>query len=439
MRDLDEQSRPLGERAAVEVDGTELRHDPVDVAPRRHDPGPGRQLRHDPRHRAPLRRRGQRDDRLALAAHRGAADEVHLAADARMDPVPERVGTHLPGEVDLEGRVDRDHPIDLADRQRVVRAVARMELHERVVVHEVEDASRARHEARDDAPRVDRLEAVADHAGLDERHDAVGEHLGVDPEIVPVAEPREHGVGDAADPQLQARPVDHEVGHVPGDAVLHLARRPRRPLVQWPIGRGARRHPRPRHRRRPVRARHPRVDLGEDERCGVDRRASRVHRGAQRAEAVAVGGGQLHDRRVEPHASAREESGDVGEENRYEVGPPLGDGVAQVCAGEERHRTEAAGTCGLGPWRRPLEVEVPERDVLEIVPPRERLEKRRGRGRGAVDEDVHPAPDVRNDRVGTLGAVDHAGPVVMDRPETGRWMPRRIRRPPPGRRGRPRR
>ena len=46
-----------------------------------------------------------------------------LPADAGVDPVPERVGADLSGQVDFQGRIDRNHLVILADKGRVVHAV----------------------------------------------------------------------------------------------------------------------------------------------------------------------------------------------------------------------------------------------------------------------------------------------------------------------------
>ena len=91
-----------------------------------------------------------------------------------------------------------------------------------------------------------------------------------------------------------------------------------------------------------VRARHLLVDLGDHEARRVHRGAGRVDRGAQRAVAVRVGRGELHQRDVERDAPRGEEPGDVGEEDGHEVGAPGGDGLAQRGAGEERDRSESA-------------------------------------------------------------------------------------------------
>ena len=114
---------------------------------------------------------------------RGAADEVHLAADAAVDPVADRVGDDLAGQVDLDRRVDGGHPAERPDDVGVVGEVDRAHLDHRVVVDEVVQPPRAHHERGHDLAAVALLAGAGDDAGLDEVDDGVGEHLGVDPEV----------------------------------------------------------------------------------------------------------------------------------------------------------------------------------------------------------------------------------------------------------------
>ena len=69
-----------------------------------------------------------------------------------------------------------------------------------------------------------------------------------------------------------------------------------------------------------VGAGHGVVDLREHHPRGVGGGPRGVHRRAERAEAVAVGRRELQEGRVEPHGAAREEPGDVREEDWHEVG-----------------------------------------------------------------------------------------------------------------------
>ena len=47
----------------------------------------------------------------------GATDEIHLAADAAVHPVADRVGADLAREVHLDGGVDRGHAMQLPDEE----------------------------------------------------------------------------------------------------------------------------------------------------------------------------------------------------------------------------------------------------------------------------------------------------------------------------------
>ena len=169
---------------------------------------------------AGLRRQG--DDRPALGREAGSADEVHLAPDPAVQPVADRVGDDLAGQVDLDRGVDGDHPAERADDVGVVGEVDRSHLDHRVVVDEVVQPPGPHHERGHDLAPVALLAGAGDHAGLDQVDDRVGEHLGVDAEVVLAAQ-RQRGRGrDHADAQLEGRAVGHQVGHVLADPSLDL-------------------------------------------------------------------------------------------------------------------------------------------------------------------------------------------------------------------------
>ena len=92
-----------------------------------------------------------------------------------------------------------------------------MEFDERVVIDKLKQPRRAGDEARHNPSRMDRLEPVGDHAPFHQRHNIVGKHFGMDAEIVPVSQPAEHGIGDRADPQLEAGPILHQIRHLFAD------------------------------------------------------------------------------------------------------------------------------------------------------------------------------------------------------------------------------
>ena len=197
--------------------------------------------------------------------------------------------------------------LERADDVRVVGEVDRPHLDHRVVVDEVVQAPRAHDERRHDLAAVALLACPGDDAGLDEVDDGVGEHLGVDAEVVLVAQGQRGGGRDRPDPELEGRPVGHELRDEFADPPLDGADRTDRVLV--------RRHV---HLDRQVdvvdvdealaeRSWHRAIELDDDRRGGPDRRVHRLDAGAQRAEPVTVG-----RRGVDEHAS----SGSAPESNR---------------------------------------------------------------------------------------------------------------------------
>ena len=136
-----------------------------------------------------LRGRGQRDDRLAAARARGAADEVDLAADAARRTRPIESAQTWPVRSTASAELIATMPSLLRDDERVVGEVGRAHLDDRVVVDPV--VERAAAHARTTVTILPGWSVFARPVmtpRLDERIDAVGEHLGVDAEVVAVAE-----------------------------------------------------------------------------------------------------------------------------------------------------------------------------------------------------------------------------------------------------------
>ena len=359
---------------------------PVHVAARGHHAGAGGEFRDDARDLAAPAGGRQRDDRLAAAREGGAADEVHLPADARVDAMPERVGHHLARQVHLDGRVDGHHARIAPDDRRVVGAVTGVKFDREVVVHEVEQPAGADDEARRRTSGVHLLVLVGDDAALDQVDEAVGEHLRVHAEVVLVGQAREHRVGNGADAHLQGGAVLDEAGDDFADARLDRILRAGAVLGKRAIRVDERVDAVERNGGVAVRARHLLVDFGDDEARAVDGGARRIDRRAERAEAVGVGRGQLHERDVERHASRREQRRNVREEDRHEIGAPLLDGRAHAGAGEQGDGVEALGLAGRRPRGVTREVQVVETDVLEVVARGEGFEQGRGRRGRSLDE-----------------------------------------------------
>ena len=146
---------------------------------------------------------------------RGSPDEVHLAADPRVEELAQRVRADLAGEVDLERRVDGDHAVVLGDDEGVVRVLGRVELDDRVVVDEVVERFRAH--ARSEVtilPAVERLAAVRDDAGVDQSAARRPRTSRCGCRGRACRRGGEYRVRDLADPQLERGAVSDEIRDV---------------------------------------------------------------------------------------------------------------------------------------------------------------------------------------------------------------------------------
>ena len=132
------------------------------------------------------------------------------------------LGADLAPKVHLQGGVDGDHIVVLADDLRVVHIVHRQQLNGRVVIDIVIDPLGAVGKGGDALAPVDLLFAVVDGAAFDQLHHGVGKHLGMDAQVVLGFEGHAGGVGDGADAQLDAGPVRNLLGDqvADGDADL---------------------------------------------------------------------------------------------------------------------------------------------------------------------------------------------------------------------------
>jgi hypothetical protein len=143
-----------------------------------------------------------------------------------------------------------------------------------------------------------------------------------------------------------------------------------------------------RHRGVAERARHLLVDLGDHHAGAVDRGARGVARGAQRAQAVAIGRRQLHQRDVERDRAAGEQRRDVGQEHRHEVGAALGDRDPGVGADEERHRAQPRRHRGREQRGGADRVQVVDAHAGQIGARDQRVDQRGRGGGGALQEHV---------------------------------------------------
>src|SRR5271157_4758729 len=205
MGNLDERLGPLTHRLAVQVGDAMFGDNIVNVSPRSQNARTVRQARYNTRHGFVLGRRWQRDDRLAPLGARRPADEVQLPTKAAVEVRPNRLGTHLPGQVNFDCGVDGHHTMVLRDTERVVGVGRGMKLEDRVFVDEIEELLSAQHEAENDLARLEVLALTVDHTRLDQRNGAVGDQLGVHSQVLAVHQAKQDRVGDGANPTLQDR------------------------------------------------------------------------------------------------------------------------------------------------------------------------------------------------------------------------------------------
>ena len=164
---------------------------------------------------------GQRDDGLAAVGERRAADEVHLPADARVEPLADRVGADLAGEVHLDGAVDGGDARVAPDDRRVVHVGDVEHLDERVVVDEVVEPPRAHREAGDDLARVHALRSPVT-TPRSTRSTTPSENISVwTPSRWWSSRAAQHRVGDGADAHLQRGAVLDQLRDVVPDGAVH--------------------------------------------------------------------------------------------------------------------------------------------------------------------------------------------------------------------------
>ena len=371
----------------------------MDVGARDGDALARRQRRAHARLRPVVAGRREADDRLAALGARRAAQELALRGDAAVELAPELVDADLAGQVDRERLRDRHHPVLRGDRHRMADDVDRLEREQRVAVDEVVQPPAADREAGDDLAPLPRLAPAGEDAALQQRDDPVGDDVGVDTEVAPVREVLERGVGDAAEADLQRRAVLDDAADVAGDPLddLRFGRRvhvfdERRVDRHQPVDLA---HV---HRRVAHRARHRRVDLGDDERGARYGRRQHVDGDAQAHVAELVRRRHLDQRDVDADAADGDQLRHARDRHRHVFGEALPHRGLHVRADEDRPVPEAGGRAALRVVRhRAVGDEVHELEVRRGR--RHRLQRRDERARrrtGGADEDVAAAGDVRN-------------------------------------------
>src|SRR6266566_9669533 len=116
MGDLDKRLGALADGFSMQVGNSVFRDDVPYQSPRSHHAGTRRKHRSDAGNRAAFGCRRQGNDGLASLGTRCAAQKIHLAADAAVKVCADGIGAHLPGQIDLERRIDGHHVVIARDK-----------------------------------------------------------------------------------------------------------------------------------------------------------------------------------------------------------------------------------------------------------------------------------------------------------------------------------
>mmetsp|Transcript_9493 Transcript_9493/g.35541 ORF Transcript_9493/g.35541 Transcript_9493/m.35541 type:complete len:381 (+) Transcript_9493:438-1580(+) len=233
-----------------------------------------------------LRAAGEGNDWLASLTETGAANEVHLTADAGDELGAHRVRDDLSREIHLDGRVDRGDLRVLADHCSVVDVRDVQVKHVGVVVHEVHEVPRPDGKGGDDLAGVVLLELVRDNSVLHEAQEAVAEHLRVHAEVLMVLQGKQCRIRNDADPRLDRGAILHKRRDVGANLVVNVQDLGGRVMVDRVVhfhGRFDEAHV---DEGVAVGPRHVRVDLRDDGTGLLAGRHCHVHAGAQAAVAV---------------------------------------------------------------------------------------------------------------------------------------------------------
>src|SRR5699024_11001628 len=245
-----------------------------------------------------VRDRRHGHDGLAALGTGSTVDEVHLPADAGVEPGAERIGAYLSGQVDLERRIDGGYLGVLGYDERVVGIAYVLHQYAGIVVDEVVDAPGAHQERGDHFALVYLLVDTVDDTCFHQRQHPVCEHFGMYAEVLVAAQLRQDGIGDGADTHLQAGAVLDELRAVAPYGAFHfvgfgeMAFDERRVVLDEKVDL------RDVDERIAERARHVPVHDRDDRTGALDCREGGVHRGTEGYVAVPVGRGYLYHRHV---------------------------------------------------------------------------------------------------------------------------------------------
>ena len=188
-----------------------------------------------------------------------------------------------------------------------------MESEARIVVDEVIQAARAHRPARHHRPR--------DHAGGDQIDHRLGDHVRVNRQPAPVDQVSKHLVRHPAQADLKRGAVIDEPGDVAGNLLGCLADGIVKILHHRSLDRHETGDPAHRNPAVPSRARHRRVDLGDDRACGQRGGLRHVNRNPQAAGTVRIWRGDLDHRHIQRNLPVAEQLRDIGKRQRQVLHP----------------------------------------------------------------------------------------------------------------------
>src|ERR1700722_10002971 len=210
MRQLDQSLRTLGRRLALEVRPPELRSYDVRVDARRRD-WP-LQPRHNARYLSFRRPRVAGDNGLPAARGICATYEVELPSAGTVLVAEHVLGVNGAGQIDLQGRVDRNYIVVLSDDSGVVHVIHWSALDGRIVIEKVIHRLLPHGEGENCLSLVQSLAPVRYRPAIDQIDHSRAKRLGMDTEILAVPELRADQVGQSTHTHLQARAIGHHFG-----------------------------------------------------------------------------------------------------------------------------------------------------------------------------------------------------------------------------------
>jgi hypothetical protein len=213
----------------------------------------------------------------------------------------------LPGEVHCERLGDGDHAEVGSHRARIADLVDRQEVQPRIVVDKIVELPRSQAVAGYDPVAVECLAPARHNTGFHQAHEAVGDDVAMNAEVTAVIEILQGFVWDAAQADLQGRFIVDDGCDIARDALCRLA-------CRWmPILRHRRIDAYERvesvdvHKALAVRARHRRIDLGDDGPGDTQNSRRKVYRHSEAYKAARIGRRNLKQRHIDRQPAARKQ------------------------------------------------------------------------------------------------------------------------------------